>query len=105
MIIADMLEREGIPYHYEYPLKLKGWGIVYPDFTILHTGKTQEIFWEHLGLMDHPDYAESAIQKIATYEKNGIYPGENLILTFETRKTPLNRKMVQRLIERYFKFE
>lgn len=103
VIIADMLEREGIPYRYEYPLRLKGWGVVYPDFTLLHKKTRKEIYWEHLGMMDNPEYAENAIQKIALYEQNGIYPGEGLLLTYETRKTPINRKLVFRMIERYLK--
>ena len=35
-IIADKLALMNIPYHYEYPLKLKGFGIVYPDFLLLN---------------------------------------------------------------------
>lgn len=35
VIIADILNQEGIPYRYECPLQLKGWGKVYPDFTVL----------------------------------------------------------------------
>ena len=32
--------------------------------------------------MDDSEYAKTAIKKIKTYEDNGIYLGENLILTF-----------------------
>lgn len=101
VIIADSLYKEGIPYRYEYPLHLKGWGMVYPDFTLLHVGDRKEIYWEHFGMMDDPEYAEKAIEKIALYEQNGIFPGENLILTYETKKNPINRKVVQMLIKRY----
>ena len=34
-IIADFFNRRNIPYKYEKPLYLKGYGTVYPDFTIL----------------------------------------------------------------------
>ncbi len=103
MIIADMLEREGIPYRYEYPIKLKGWGVVYPDFTALHKETRKEIYWEHFGMMDNPEYVENAVQKIALYEQNGIYPGDRLIITYETKKTPIHRKTVFRMIGRYLK--
>lgn len=103
LIIADMLEREGIPYRYECPLHLKGWGYVYPDFTVLQVKERREIYWEHLGMMDNPEYVETALQKIESYIKNGIYPGDGLILTFETKKTPISRKIVQRMMERYLK--
>ena len=46
-------------------------------------------------------YARSAVRKIQAYEENGIYPGENLILTFETEKTILDIRIVKGLVERY----
>lgn len=103
LIIADLLAREGVPYRYEYPLHLKGFGQIYPDFMVLNVAKRKEFYWEHLGMMDDPTYAEKAIQKITMYEQNGIYPGEQLILTHETRKNPLSQKMVRRMIEHYLK--
>ena len=101
LIIADMLSKEGVPYRYEYPLYLRGVGRIYPDFTVLNIKKREEVFWEHFGMMDDPTYAEAAVKKIATYEQNGIFPGENLILTYETRKNPINQKVVMSLIEHY----
>lgn len=101
ILIADMLGRKKIPYRYEAPLHLKGYGTVYPDFTILDVKTRKEWYLEHLGMMDDPAYAEKAIRKIETYEKNGIYAGKNLILTYETRKTPLNPKVVKALLETY----
>lgn len=61
----------------------------------------REIYREHDGRMDDPAYAQSAVRKINAYEENGIYPGERLILTFETEKTVLDMKVVERLVNRY----
>lgn len=36
MIIADLLNREGIPYRYEYPIHFTGIGNFCPDFTVLN---------------------------------------------------------------------
>ena len=72
VIIADILNQEGIPHRYEYPLQLKGWGRVYPDFTVLNVRERKEIYWEHLGMMDDPNYVENALQKLALYQQNGI---------------------------------
>lgn len=105
VIIADILNREGIPYRYEYPIQLKGRGRVYPDFTVLNVRKRKEIYWEHLGMMDDTNYVESALQKIALYEQNGIFPGDNLILTYETRKNPINQKIVKLMIQHYLKYD
>lgn len=103
VIIADILNQEGIPYRYEYPLQLKGWGRVYPDFTVLNVRERKEIYWEHLGMMDDPNYVENALQKLALYQQNGIFSGKNLILTYETKKTPVNQKAVRLMIEEYLK--
>ena len=65
---------------------LKGVGIVYPDFTFLSRKTKQEIYWEHDGRMDDPSYVRNAVRKMHANEKNDIYPGERLILTFETEK-------------------
>ena len=103
IIIADLLNRESIPYRYEYPVHLDGVGRIYPDFTVLNVRLRKEIYWEHLGMMDNPEYAEKAVQKIASYVQNGIFPGENLILTYETAQNPISSKMIMTMIERYLK--
>lgn len=101
VIIADSLNREGIPYRYEYPVKIKGWGMFYPDFTVLNVKERKEIYWEHLGMMDDVSYVEMALQKITLYMQNGIFPNDNLIITYETSKHPLNQKIIKLMIEQY----
>ena len=100
-ILSDYFYRKNIPYKYEKPLLLKGYGIVYPDFTFLSKRTRKEIYWEHEGRMDDPEYARTAIKKIQTYEDNGIYVGDRLILTFETETTILNTKDIERNVRRY----
>lgn len=98
VIIADILNREGIPYKYECPVYLEGMGKVYPDFTVLNVRLRQEFYWEHLGMLDEPDYLEKALRKIEKYEQNGIFVGEQLLLTCETKKHPINRQQILRVI-------
>ena len=99
-ILADMFYDQNIPYKYECPLWLEQtW--YYPDFTFLSPYTKKEVYWEHLGRMDEEEYASRAIQKILFYDRHGIYPGENLILTYETGATPLDFRWAQRLISRY----
>ncbi len=98
-ILADKLLLMNIPYRYECPIKLKGYGVVYPDFTLLNISTREEIYLEHLGMMDNPQYSQKAIQKLHTYGRNGIYPGKNLILTFETTQTPLDIRWVEKMIK------
>lgn len=100
-IIADFFNRRNIPYKYEKPLYLKGYGTVYPDFTILSKRTGKEVYWEHEGMMDKQEYARSAVQKIESYQKNHIYPGDRLILTFETEQSVLNTKELEGLVDQY----
>lgn len=76
LIIADTLHRRGIPYRYECPLSLKETGTIHPDFTVLNVRVRKEYYWEHLGMMDNPQYAQNALNRISNYEKHGYYPGE-----------------------------
>ena len=50
----------------------------------------REYYWEHFGFMNDPEYCEKTVKKIAAYEKNGIYAGDRLILTFEAGKAALD---------------
>ena len=52
-------------------------------------------------MLDKPEYARTAAQKMELYEINGIYPGENLILTFETSTTVLNTELMKSMVNRY----
>lgn len=100
-IIADMLLKNGISYRYEAPITLRGLGIIYPDFTVLNVSKREEIYWEHLGMMDNNEYCERALRKIEVYQQNGILLGKNLIITYETSKYPLETQMIDRNIKEY----
>lgn len=100
-IIADKLLAMGIPYRYEFPLKLKGFGVIYPDFTLLNISKRKEFYLEHFGMMDNPEYSQIAILKLETYAKHGIYPGKNLLITFETMQRPLNMKVIESMLKEF----
>ncbi len=100
-IIADYLYRNGVEYKYECPIYLKGIGWVYPDFTILSKKTGKEIYLEHFGMMDDPIYARKAVNKLLSYEENGIYVGESLIITYETEQTILSTQQLERLIKKY----
>ena len=52
-------------------------------------------------MMDDEKYSEKTVQKIETYQKNGIYPGEKLLLTYETSKKPLNIILVEQMLIKY----
>ena len=97
-MIADKLLMMGIPYRYEYPLKLNGFGTVYPDFTILDVSTNEIIYWEHFGRMDDLDYANKTIRKINQYARNGYSIGDKLLVTFETRQTLIYMRDVEKML-------
>lgn len=89
-IFIDMvLSNNGIPYRYEYELII-GNAKFYPDFTLMHPVTGKLIYWEHLGMMDNVEYTRQAFSKLQTYQKHNIIPGENLILTFESKNNPFS---------------
>ncbi len=100
-ILADKFYSMGIPYRYEYPVKLKGYGVVYPDFTLLDVVEREECYFEHFGMMDNEEYCKKAILKLENYARNGIFPGKNLLITFETLQTPLDMKVVEKMLKQF----
>ena len=108
-IIADKLALLGIPYRYEAALFLQHQDPTYsdtclfPDFTILDMNTRQEIYWEHLGMMDDENYANHALQRLALYAENGIWPGQGLILTFESFTLPFSGRGLEEMLRPYTK--
>ena len=103
ILIANALKKYGVPYRYEAPLYLEGLGIIHPDFTVLNARERKEYYWEHLGKMDDSEYVEQALHRIDVYQKNNMFLGDKLILSYETYKYPINSKNIDKLINHYFR--
>lgn len=104
ILIANALQKHHIPYRYEYPYQFESYGpLLHPDFTVLNIRTRKELIWEHMGKMDNEEYSEYALNRILNYEKYGIFPGDNLILTHETLANPLNSKIIEKTIKHYLK--
>ncbi len=101
VIIANMLEQYNIPYKYEYPIILNGNHLARPDFTCLNIKTRQLLIWEHLGMMDNPDYADRNIRKLSLYEKSGYIVGKNMIVTFESSHVPPTSNIIRSTIENF----
>lgn len=100
-MMADRLNHYNIPYKYECPILVCG-EIYHPDFTILRKRDRQILYWEHCGLMDKEDYADSTVLRFNKYSKEGIILGKNLFATFETGRYPLDTETADRLINAHF---
>ena len=102
LIIADRLWLNGIPYKYECPIMING-QIIHPDFTILRRSDNKILYLEHCGMVDKPEYAESMVNRINDYNKEGITLGDRLFLSMETSATPLDVTAIDNLINTCFK--
>lgn len=100
-MIDMLLHTNKIPFRYECALQL-GDITLYPDFTIRHPKTGQFYYWEHFGMMDHPNYSKKVPPKLDLYISNGIIPFVKLITTYETKDDPLSFEVINKLIEHYF---
>jgi hypothetical protein len=113
-ILADAFFDYGLPYQYEPCIELENTinddnqykapgGVIrkYPDFVILNVRKEKTIYWEHLGRAGEDRYATKNFKKLMEYEKNGFILGDNLIITLESEKTPLDIDILHRKIKEF----
>lgn len=100
-LIANALFANKIPFRYENYIKIQNVEL-YPDFTICHPVTGNIYYWEHFGMMDDEAYARKTASKITLYQSGGITPTVQLIMTFETKKNPLDFEYVETLIRHYF---
>ncbi|MGI6055829.1 MAG: hypothetical protein ACOYBD_02410 [Bilifractor sp.] len=100
-MIADKLFYMKIPYVYEPTLRLDKGGIIFPDFAVLNIRTREWYYFEHFGMMDSPDYCKKAQQKLDLYAENGIFPGEKLLLSFESSQKGISMRLLELLSSRY----
>lgn len=112
VIIANALKAAGVPYRYEFPLLMDknseadagaDFCQLHPDFYCLNLRTREEFAWEHFGMMDDPEYAARATEKLELYAENGFFPGKNFIITMETSAKPLSSKLLKSVIKTYLK--
>lgn len=98
LVIANLLYAYGIQYEYEKEINVNG--VVYkPDFTVGRSNGTM-LLWEHVGLMDDPEYARKFEQKMMQYQNAGYTQSKNLIVTYDENQS-FSASEVRRMIELY----
>lgn len=100
--IANIYYELRIPYKYECALVLNDGRVKYPDFTLLDVKRRRIIYHEHLGLLDKEEYRIENLQKIDKYREAGIYTGKNLIITHDTKYSPINLKQTRKMLREIF---
>lgn len=103
LAIAEKLHAMGVPYVYEQPLVLGG-KMRWPDFTIEDDASGITYYWEHLGLLSDPAYAQRWATKRKAYLADGVRPVEGangaervLIETTEAEGAGLDMIEIERL--------
>ena len=99
VLIANELNRRGVPYKYECPVTTVDGKSLYPDFTILDVKNRREKYWEHLGKMGDMSYVARNIWKIDEYKKMNILLGLDLFLTYENETNSIRTVDIVRTIE------
>lgn len=77
--------------------------IYHPDFTILRRSDRKEIYLEHCGKLDDPKYTKDNLPRINEYVLNGFGLGDKLFLSFESSTVPLDVRVIDKMIEEYFR--
>ena len=52
-------------------------------------------------MMDGLDYVRNSVKKIRNYQRNGIFLGDNLIISEETSINPLGTDEIEAIIKKY----
>lgn len=96
--------RHRLSYRYAVPVCLKDDYYICPTFSMISLITGEKYYWEHVVLTDSPQCLEELIRKLNTYVKMNIFPGENLILTFESPSMPLDIHTARLLVKHYFPY-
>lgn len=97
VIIASRLDHYGIPFRFEAKINHPDISFV-PDFTIIRPRDGKTIYWEHLGMVNDQDYLNYNKSKFDVYERYGIVPWDNLIVSFSQKDYGINEKLIDGLI-------
>ena len=96
LLIGARLDQYKIPYRYE---ALAHPDLPYrPDFMISRPKDGKIFFWEHLGLVNDPEYMANCRKKFSAYETAGIVPWDNLIITYDQADGGINEKLIDAMI-------
>ena len=99
MKIADALYESNIPYKMDVEFCVDNFISYWVDFQIINPNTGEIFYWEHLGMMDNPEYVSKNIKKLDFYASKGLYPCNNLILTFENNEYKLDERHIHRIIK------
>lgn len=92
VIISEKLEIFMLPHRYEQMLYIENYSFS-PDFTILT--KKGLYYWEHAGKVHDPRYLKKHKWKLGMYERAGIVPWKNLIVTYDDEDGGIDTRIIE----------
>ena len=96
--ISSRLDHYKLTYRSDCPTGIPGLYRV-PDFTILRKRDGKVIYWEHMGMMYDLESRIDNKRKLEEYERAGIVPWENLIVTYDTRDGGIRGELIEAMIK------
>lgn len=92
LLIADRLELYDLPFRYEDTLGYRQYSFN-PDFSVMTTKGI--MYWEHCGMMNDPKYRRRNEWKLQIYNKIGVVPWKNLIITYDFEDGGLDLRIIE----------
>jgi hypothetical protein len=96
--ISSRLDHYGLTYRSDCPTGIPGLYRI-PDFTIIRKRDGKVIYWEHMGMMYDLENRIDNKRKLEEYERAGIVPWENLIITYDTRDGGIRGELIEAMIK------
>ena len=102
IIIANRFQAFEVPYVYEERVTFDdGDHFIYPDFIVLNKRTRKQFFWEHFGKISDEDYVSKQQVKLEQYARNNIFPGDGLLISFESKGRSLSTEYIDLMIKKY----
>ncbi len=92
LFIADKLDTYLLPFQYDGIIYFENYAFS-PDFMIPTTEGMK--YWEHCGKMAELKYRKRNQWKLTMYDKMGIVPWKNLIITYDSEDGGLNLGIIE----------
>jgi len=98
LVIAERFYYHQLMFRYEELIHIDDYNFA-PDFTIMRRRDGKLFYWEHCGLPHDESYMRRHKWKLSMYEKAGIVPWDNLIVTYGDRNANVDMRVVESEIE------
>jgi len=104
-LMVALFEKRHVAYHYEEAFDgTDQYGrrqTIYSDFRCKNIRANRLVIIEHLGMVDSEEYMKNVYWREKIYRSEGYYLGKNLLVTTETRESPVDLDYVNYIIDHW----